>query len=100
MRLRYVRCYGGPLDLKRVRVCDPPPPYYRVPKPSDPLICFAATEPSAFAPLPRVGEYILDRRTPRDSPAQARRRVYPMLFGRILAFDYSTETAYRWDGWK
>ena len=88
MRLRYVMCYGGPLDNERVRVQDPPPQLYCVPKPIDHAVAMVCADiPEPHAMIPRHGEYVLD----------IRRRI-PEYADQL--FEHDAVRAYRWDGWR
>lgn len=87
MRMWYVRCYGGPLDLKRMRVSDPRPPHLMVPKPVKlATVTSGGHDLDISAPEPETGRYTLGLR---------RTLVFwPQMF------EHSREIAYIWEGWR
>ena len=82
---RLVRCYGGPRDGERIVVNRHTPPEFRIPEPMPMGIRLHADDPLWAEPA-RVGTYRLDIRMYRKSPGQL--------------FDFSSERAYRWMGWR
>ncbi len=81
---RLVRCYNGPRDGERITVDRNPPSEFYVPEPM-PMYFTPADDP-AWAEPARVGTYHLDTRMTNKRPGQL--------------FDFPTERAYRWMGYR
>lgn len=88
MRWWWVRCYGGPLDLERVKVADPRPPSLMVPEPprTVKVAWWNTSELPESTDPPKFGEYKLGWRRVNN--------IYPQMF------EQSREISYLWEGWR